>query len=663
MYDTERSAFDKKVAAAACLAADDAEFQHQEGERLRRQGRLPEAVAAQRTALRLRPDYAQAHMDLSVALLEQGQLPEAEEAAREALRLRPEYAHAQCNLGNVLARRGKLAEAETAFREALRLKPDLAVAYCNLGAMLCDRAHDYAGALAAFREALRLKPTEAAYHYNVGNVLSKQGKTAEAEAAYRKALRLKPDLAVAHCSLGALLCDRGGDDEAASAAFRQALRLKPDEATYHYNLGMTLAIQGKPVEAEAAFREALHLKPDYAAVYNHLGDSLADRRQLDEAVAAFLESMRLRPDSARPYFNLTRLATQGLYHFSDADIDRLRNLVARPGLPEHDRTLLAFALGDLLDHQGAYDEAFAHYRQGNEGRRQTLLREGRAFDAGQYRAGIDELIAVFDRAFFKHVRGWGLRTELPVFIVGMPRSGTTLVEQILASHPQVYGAGELPHIPQLVRDLFRAMGAAEPYPTCAARLTPAIAAALAEQYVARLARPGAAALRVTDKLPHNHVHLGLIAALFPRVHIIHCCRDPRDIGISCYCNYFGRIPFAYSLEDIGAHYRQYQRIMDHWRHVLPVRLHEVQYEDLVQDQETVSRQLLAFCGLEWDPRCLEFHANRRMVQTVSKFQVRRPMYAHAVGRWKRYQAHLGPLFETLGLPTRTDDREGTPGAS
>jgi Flp pilus assembly protein TadD len=632
--------------------AQTAEEHRHLAERLRSEGRFAEAIAAYRGALRLEPGHCVARMDLSVALSQQGKLTEAEAEARAAVQCQPDHAHAHCNLGNILLREGKVGEAETSYRQALRLKPDLAIAHANLGAILYDSRGDCAGASAAFREATRLKPHEPAYHHNLGNALARQGMLADAEAAYRKALRLKPDLAETHNRLGALLCDHVGDDEGALAAFGEALRLKPDEAVYHNNYGIGLASAGRPADAEAAYRKALHLQPDYADACSNLGEALADQRRLDEAVAAYREALRLKPESSRPYFNLVKLATQGWYEFSDLEIDCLTGLAERPDLPEHDATLFAFALGDLLDHRGEYDQAFSYYRRGNHLRRQALQHESWAFDAGRHRANVDHIITTFDGALFERVKDWGVHTDLPVFIVGMPRSGTSLVEQVLASHPAVYGAGELPYVPQLTRDLARAHGGADAYPACASRLGREAVTALAEQYLARLSRLGKQALRVTDKLPDNHLHLGLIAALFPRARIIHCQRDPLDVAVSCYCNFFRRMAFAYSLEDIGAYYRQYQRLMAHWQDVLPLRIHTINYEDLVARQEAVSRELVRFCGLEWDERCLAFHANRRAVQTASRFQVRRPMYSQAVGRWRRYEAYLQPLFDAL------DDRTG-----
>src|SRR5208283_4743952 len=280
-------------------------------------------------------------------------------------------------------------------------------------------------------------------------------------------------------------------------------------------------------------------------------------------------------------------------------------------------------LARRAEQAGRHDEAFAHYRQGNDSARQMFAQVGQAFDPHEHCRQVDRLLAAFDRPYFERAGALGSASELPVFIVGMPRSGTTLVEQILASHPQVFGAGELPDIQKLEAALPGILG--EPYPACMERLDRATVQALAGGHLQRLAERGGAARRITDKQPSNHLHLGLIRTLFPRARVIHCRREPLDTCLSCYFHHFEAMPFTTSLEWLGVCYRQYQRLMAHWRDVLPGGFLEIRYEDLVADQEAVTRQLVAFCGLEWDERCLAFHENPRAVQTASAVQVRQPI--------------------------------------
>ena len=264
---------------------------------------------------------------------------------------------------------------------------------------------------------------------------------------------------------------------------------------------------------------------------------------------------------------------------------------------------------------------------------------------------MSSLMAAFSGAFFERAAGLGSGSDRPVFIVGMPRSGTTLVEQIISSHPRAAGAGELPDIPWLIQRLPAELGSGAGYPGCVEALDRESVQRLAGSYLDRLGLVSATTDRVTDKLPMNYMHLGLIAVLFPNAVIVHCKRDPMDTCLSCYFQNFSRdLGFCFDLEDLGFYYRHYETLMAFWAEVLPLCIHDVAYEDLVKNPEDVSRGLIEACGLEWDPRCLSPHKNRRPVKTASSWQVRQPLYKTSVARWKRYEKHLGPLKSSLDLP-------------
>ena len=310
-------------------------------------------------------------------------------------------------------------------------------------------------------------------------------------------------------------------------------------------------------------------------------------------------------------------------------------------LPLEERVIAGFALGKSLDDADRFDAAFAAFERANETYREMRAAMGERFDAEALNRQVNETIAAYTPAYFASVATWATPSELPVFIVGMPRSGTSLVEQIAASHSQVFGAGELKDIGKLALEL----GASNRNWQCTD------VRRLADRHLEGLRVLGRGADRVIDKLPDNVFQLGLIATLFPSARVIFCHRDPRDIALSCFFQKFsaGQLMFSYDLADCGNRYRETARLMAHWHRVLPLRMLDITYEALVADLEGESRRLIAFLGLEWEPACLDFHHTQRTVMTASSWQVRQPLYARSVGRWRRYEQHLDPLFAALAV--------------
>ncbi len=461
-------------------------------------------------------------------------------------------------------------------------------------------------------------------------------------------LRLQPRQPDALNLLGTL-ANQVGQPEVAIDLIGQAIALQPGEADYHGNLAAARQAAGHVGEAIRHYREAIRLNPGAVNNLLFLSDALMEQGNLDEALALSREALRLKPDSALAFCTLGELAGQGRYTLSDADVQRMQALLARGQLSEQDASLLFFTLAAYWERAGQYDQAFDCYRQANDLKREVYLKSNKAFDPDRHRALIDSLMAVFTPAFLERVRAFGVDSEIPVFVVGLVRSGTSLVEQILASHPQVHGAGERKEIDQMALALSGQLAVHDAFPACMERLDAGTARVQAYSYLQRLAREAGAANRVIDKMPHNYLHLGLITVLFPRARIIHCRRDPMDVCASAYFQNFKWMTHACRLEDIAFYHRHYQRLMEHWRRVLPMPIREVVYEELVADPEPMSRQLVAYCGLKWDERCLNFHRTERAVQTASKLQVRQPIYKRAVGRWKPFEAHLRPLREALGL--------------
>ena len=577
----------------------------------RARGRNAEAVKAYRQALTHRSDVADIHFGLGTALLDLGDAGQAADALRRAVEISPGDPEARNNLANALAELGEDEAAEAGYRRALALRPDYAEAHMNLGILL-----------------------------------ARSGRDSEAEGSYRTAVASDPDSLAARLQLARYL-RRVGRPEQALKALREATALRPDHAEAQNDLGRCLVEFGRSEEALGPYRRAVDIRADFAEAHFNLGVCLQSLGRFDEAVAAHQRALALRPDLAEAHYNLSLIARE---RGGDDEVRRLEALLAAPDLAEEARVNASFALAAILQARGETDRAFAHYRQGNE-----LKARSQPFDGARYVDYVDRLMVTFDAAFFASYAGSETVSDLPIFIVGMPRSGTTLVEQILASHPEVHGAGELEDIRRMVGDLPDRLGGGARFPECAHGIGDELAGALAGEYLECLRRRSPDARRVTDKMTGNYLRLGLIARLLRGARVIHCHRDPLDTCLSCYFqNFANGLSFSYDLGHLGLVYRQYERLMAHWREVLPLPILDLRYEDLIADQEAASRRIVAFCDLPWDESCLRFHEENRQVRTASFWQVRQPLYASSVGRWRAFAEHIGPLFEALGHPDSTE---------
>ncbi len=638
---------------------------------LTRQGKLIEAVASYRLALEIRSNYSEAHYNLSIALKDQGKLDEAVTSNRRALQIKPDYVKAHYNLGNLLNEQLKFEEATVAYRQALKFTPEFAEAHFNLGNALREQ-RKFEEAMASYQRAVQITPDYAEAHSNLGNVLKVQGKIEEAIASYRRALQIKPNYADACNNLGGVLAVQGKLDEAV-VTYRQALQIKPDYAEAHHNLGNTLVRQEKPEEAVASFQRALQISPDYVEAYSSLGNTLKDQGKLDKAVGVYQRALQIKPDYAQGHYNLgIALKEQGkldeaatsyeralqikpdyaLAHFSlsqikkfardDPRIQPMKNLLSDDSKPDKDRILYNFVLGTAYDELGEYDLAFRHFSEGNQLKRQMI-----EYDPGDRAGYVSALVDFYTAEMFTTLGdSMAVDSETPIFIVGMPRSGTTLVEQILASHADVFGAGELRNVSELIPRLASLSTGDKDYPYCMQNLPTGAVRELAREYIEMLRQMAPGKKHITDKMPGNFFSLGLIALLWPNSKIIHCRRDPLAIGFSCYRRYFweGQL-FSWDLAEIGHYWRQYDRLWRHWRQVLPVPVLALPYEQLVENSEEEIHRILDHCGLPWDDNCLQSHRTGRRVQTT--MEVRRPIYREALDHWRHYEHHLEPLIKAV----------------
>ena len=470
--------------------------------------------------------------------------------------------------------------------------------------------------------------------------LLQAGQPVEAEATARQLYAAAPKDSRA-CYLLGLSVYRLGQIEDARGLLTEACELEPGQARYRLDLGTCYQQLGDEDRAAENFELAADLDPVSIEAFMRLATLYSDRGHFEEARRAYERAIERQPAASGAHYGLASLKQ---FSPDDPQIGRMRALLEDPELPTGDEAVVCFALGRALDQLDDLNGAMKSYARGNR-----LKRELTDFDIRAERSNNERIIEAFDADLFEKFEGLGDPSDLPVFIVGMPRSGTTLVEQILDSHPAIFGAGELNDLWRIVSGIGRWLPAGSSLPADVGKLDPTAWADLGGRFVKRLRRYDREASRIVDKLPFNYTLAGIIRLMLPNARIIHCVRDPRDTCLSCYLTSFqSDRGFTCDLGDLGATYGLYWRLMDHWRDVLPGGFHEVRYEQLVEDTESQARLLIDYLGMEWSDGCMRFFDNPRMVATASMTQVRQPIYHSSIGRWRRYQDYLGPLLEKLG---------------
>ncbi len=682
------------------------EFQHALA--LHRHGRADEAAHAYKLVLLAEPTHLDALIHLGALRLGQGCADEAEALLRRAVTASPGSAEAAANLAAAVQALGRHQEAATYYERALALRPDMSDARFGLAAC-CQASGRSEAAIVCYEAILVAEPAHPEANYGLASLLATLGRVDEADAKYRAALAADPDFAEASYGLGNLLA-RGGTLEEAIRCFRQALDVDPDYIEARMALGTALARLDQDDEAIAAFRAVLVAEPDHPDAHNGIG-ILLDRKQLHSAAMEHYRSVlarnpehvdalagmanalkntgehaealttarrvvELRPnfapaatllgsilaeigsmDEAREQFTravkLAPARPESLYHLAllakvgrdDGTIDALEAAFRHAErLPPSEQCLLHFATAKAYDDVGERDRGFDHLLRGNAIKR-ARMRYGETGTLG----AMDRIARVFTAEFLSARKDLGDPSAVPVFIVAMPRSGTTLVEQTLASHTQVFGAGERTELSRAIGRIGAERLGAAAFPEAAWTMSGEEFRRMGADYVAALRAVAPAAVRITDKMPGNFLFVGLIRLMLPNARIIHVVRDPVDTCLSCFSKLFTvEQPFTYDLAELGRYHRAYQRLMAHWRAVLPTDvLLEVEYEALVENFEPQARRIVAHCGLEWDPACLEFYKTSRPVHTASMVQVRQPIYRSSVGRWRPDPALLRPLLQAL----------------
>lgn len=603
-------------------------------------GRVDEAVQVFDRAIQVKPDYAEAYSNRGVALQELGHLEEAVQAFDKAIQLKPEYAEAHGSRGVALHELGQLKEAMVDYDRAIQLKPDYAEVYTNRGAALKELGQ-LKQAVKAHDIAIQLKPDYADAYSNRGAALQELGQLEEAVVSCDKAILLKFDHEVAYNNRGIALQELGHLSEAI-VSYDKAIQLKPDYAEAYYNRGVTLQVQGQMKEAVESYNKAIQLKPDYAKAYYNRGNVHQLAGQLKEARESYDGAIQLKPDYAEAHRTISDIKS---YSPDDPQIKLMESLLTDAEPCENDRTHLNFALANAYDGLGERDKSFYYLEQGNHLRNNEL----------NYNIADDKIVIAQSREIF----GAGsLALDVapdkdtsihPLFIVGMPRSGTSLVEQILASHSQVYGAGELDTMSKHIYPILSNLSDQIVSPDNS-EISQNDIIAVRDGYLEALAALNVSERIITDKLPLNFLFIGFILSAFPEAKIIHVNRDPRATCWSIYRHYFSGKGngYAYDLGTLAEFYRLYIDLMAFWRERFPYSIYDLKYEKLTENQEQETHRLLQFCDLQWEEQCLDFHDNKRVVKTASNIQVRKKMYKGSSEAWKKYERHLQPLIRDLG---------------
>ena len=662
--DAPRSIFNETIglitagqlaaAEARCRAAlerypGDVNMQALLGALLVKLDRRAEAEKTLREVIDAAPSFAKPHEDLGFLLLQDKRPQEALPILERATVLDPALERAWFNLGKALALLGRGKEADAAFEKCFERSPEKRLMALAAEHHKEGRTDD---AERLYRRALRDNPRNVDALRLLAQIAAKAGRTDDAEMLLARAIEIAPDFIQALVDLGQLRKDEDRYSEAL-ACFDRVLALEPSHVQAHFLRAGTLARASFTHEAVDAYRRCLELRPAHLGARLGLGHVLKAVGDYDGAVASYDACVRQAPEFGETYWSLANLKT---YRFDDATIAEMEKRTAS-GNVQSDVNFL-FALAKAYEDRGDYERAWDAYRRGNQKQRAEI-----AYDPVQTEVMNDRLVAAYDEDFLATRRDAGNPDAAPIFILGLPRSGSTLLEQILASHSQVEGTAELPYIGRLASSLNRNQSTGVNYPEAMRELAPANLSALGAEYLAlaRMHRRSGAP-RFIDKMPNNFPNAAFIAAILPNAKIVDARRHPLDACLSNYRQLFAKgQAFTYDLTEIGEYYLQYQRMMDHWARIMPGRVLTVQYERVVADFEAQVRRLLDFCELPFEEACLRFYESERPVRTPSAEQVRQPIYERSVGHWRHYERYLGELIDVIE-PIRDRYRRYEPAA-
>lgn len=601
------------------------------------QDKIQESVATLERVAASAPDFAEARVDLARAYRRAGRTEQARDEIRRLLEVVPHHHRAWMAYGDVLVDLGQYADARVAFERARLTDPQRARIEAATAALVADERKK---AEELFRGILQDDPSHVAALCGLAAVSLTVDRSHDAERLLQHALKQSTYIPLAYRGLAPALVQLGRLKEA-EAAVRHLQKIEPESPQTWVTSAAVATRLMRQEEALEAYERAAHLKPDEVRLRMSAGHVQKTLGRRGDSEASYKAALQMDPGLAEAYWSLADLKN---YAFSDEEITAMQALLASDKRERSNEAQLHFALGRAFEQRQEYAQAFAHYEQGN-----ALRRLDTPFDIGQFERRAARIRNFFDAAFFARRAGSGDPSRAPIFIVGLPRSGSTLLEQILASHSRVEGTMELPNILNFVGQFDDLTPARDGYPETVGRASPAQLTALGRRYLEETAPLRTGREHFTDKLPNNFSHIGLIHAILQQAVLIDARRHPMDACFSTFKQHFAEgQAFSYDLGTLGRYYRCYLSLMDHWDTVLPGRVLHVQYEELVREPELHIRRVLAHCGLEFEPACLSFHETRRSVRTASAEQVRQPLYSSGVGYWRHFERELEPLRHALG---------------
>lgn len=635
----------KSVREAVRLNSTNPNFYSNLGEMERKAGNLDAAANALRRAISIDGKSAQAQNNLGIVYYDQHEYEKAAEHYRKAMELDGRYAEAHNNMGNAYRALGDSDAAIGEYERAIELRENYAEAYNNMGTALRDKQQSEEAEY-SYRRALQIRPNYVEAGSNLSTLLMQQKRYDDALRILGDILKLQPKHVPTLVCVARAQLMRGAHATAERAA-KLALEEDPQSAEAYTVLGQINHELDRYEESILNYEKALKIKPESLEALNFYGIALKSLGRMDDARAMFAKALELQPDAIGAYSNIVDLEN---FSKDDRLFQAMIGILQKAKDPNEERFMaLHFALGKAYEDMKEYPKSLEHYSTGAKLKRAILK-----YDEADVFGFFDSIRRIFSKEYFANRPYEGLSTSLPIFIVGMPRSGSTLTEQIISSHPDVYGAGEIKLLSQCLTNLRQRYPNISRFPQMATAMKTHQWASVANAYLNEMTAMSSTALRVTDKLLTNYYFVGLINTMFPNAKIIHTMRNPVDTCLSAYSKLFkDDMPHSYDLTEIGRYYKKYEQIMDHWRQVLPAgTMLDVQYEDVVEDAETNARRIIEFLGLPWNDACLDFHKSARPVKTASVSQVRKPIYGSSVKRWERYGDGLKPLVDALnaGIP-------------